>query len=648
MSASAQTVRAVEAVEPENPLVLLAGNPNCGKTTIFNALTGLRYKVGNYPGVTVEKKEGKLELPENLSCRLVDLPGVYTLSGESVDEQVASSTLAEGCELVVIVADASNIERNLFVASELIDLGQPAILVLNMSDLAEERGIKIRSSLLSSKLDVPVVKLSANKKEGIEQLKAEILSAIANRKPSSKALAWTNRSSGQVVEFPAEKHSKDYSKIASLRYAWINKIVKESVVFEAPNLKKTREAIDRFVTHQVSGLVVFFSLMALIFQSIFTWAGAPMDLIDGSIGAAGEFLSSVLPAGQLRSLLIDGVLAGVGSVLIFIPQIAMLFFFIGLLEDSGYLTRAAVVMDRIMRKFGLQGRSFIPMLSSFACAIPGIMSTRSIPSLTDRFVTILVAPLMSCSARLPVYTLLIAAFIPATMIGGVVSVQGLVMLSLYLLGIVFSGLVAWLLKGTFFKGEPALFVMELPPLKFPNLSLVLRDVWERVWVFIKDAGTIIFACSIVLWFLASYPMQGGEAPPVAESYAGQLGKAIEPAIAPLGYDWKIGIGLLASFAAREVFVSTLATVYNLESEGEAAESLTSLLKTEYLSGEGLGLAAALGLLVFYVFACQCMSTLAVCKRETNSWRWPIFMFLYMTALAWGGAFITYRVAGLLL
>jgi ferrous iron transport protein B len=631
--------------------VVLVGNPNSGKTTIFNALTGLNYKVGNYPGVTVEKKEGRIELDDGLPCIISDLPGIYTLSGESLDEQVAATALQHLPDAIIAIVDASNLERNLYIVSELIDLGAPILLVLNMSDVAEERGTNIRSATLSRLLDVPVIRVCGTKKVGIDQLKVELSSLLQattkSETSSTKQFAWASGDK-ELVDLSLERNRlatpADYGAVASARYKWINSIVQQSVTQSQSYSKRTAEKIDAIATHRIFGLIVFAIVMAVIFQSIFSWASAPMDLIDGLIGSIGDFVTANMPPGQLRSLIVDGVLAGVGSVIIFIPQIALLFFFIGILEDSGYLCRAAFVMDRLMRKFGLQGRSFIPLLSSFACAVPGIMATRSISSLADRFITILVAPLMSCSARLPVYALLIAAFIPNTYVGGIFSVQGLVMLALYALGIVFAAIVALILKLTLFRGSPALFVMEMPPFRRPSLTLVLREVWDRVMIFVKTAGTIIFACSIVLWFLASYPQIDGQAAAVEHSYAGQVGKAMEPLIEPLGFDWKIGIGLLASFAAREVFVSTLATVYNLESDEEGAQSLTLLLQNGAEQGSGIDLPAALSLLVFYVFACQCMSTLAVCRRETGSWRWPALMFVYMTLLAYGGAFTTYRLA----
>lgn len=627
--------------------IIIAGNPNSGKTTIFNALTGLKYKVGNYPGVTVEKKEGRISLGDNLNGIISDLPGTYTLAGESVDEQIASDALQTSPDALIAVVDASNLERNLYIVSEFIDLGIPMVLALNMNDVAENRGITVYDLVLSRLLDVPVVKLSANKKEGIDALRAEVTKVLGNPRLSTKRFAWAHgdqRLESLSQDKPQLSNVADYGSVATARYRWINDIIKQCVSYRPTSSTGFAERVDAIVTHRFAGLLIFALIMGVIFQSIFSWAAAPMDFIDGQIQGLGGFIAENLSPGPFRSLLIDGVLAGVGSVLVFIPQIALLFFFIGLLEDSGYLCRAAFVMDRVMRKFGLQGRSFIPLLSSFACAVPGIMSTRSIPSLADRFLTILVAPLMSCSARLPVYAVLISAFIPDSAVGGIFSLQGLVMLGLYVLGVIFAALVAWILKMALFRGEPALFLMEMPPFRMPSLSLVLRDVWDRVLVFLRSAGTVIFACSIVLWFLASHPTIEGQPVPVEASYAGTIGKSIEPIIAPLGFDWKIGIGLLASFAAREVFVSTLGTVYNLESEGDTTESLSKLLREKSEDGTGFGLSTALSLLVFYVFACQCMSTLAVCRRETGSWKWPALMFGYMTVLAYFGAFITYRLS----
>jgi ferrous iron transport protein B len=627
--------------------VALAGNPNCGKTTIFNSLTGLKYKVGNYPGVTVEKKLASLSLGEDLECEIFDLPGTYTLYGESLDEQVASKAIAEKPDLIVAVIDASNLERNLYLLSELIDTGLPIVAVLNMNDLASKRGLEIYDLLLSRFLDLPVLKVNTSKKQGADELKNLIGSSLKEVRSSSKQFEWAD--GDETLIATATEHNPlsnpdNYAKVASRRYKWINSIVKKSVVQNDQTARKISDTVDIIATHRVWGLVMFFAIMSVLFQSLFSWSEMPMDAIDSLINACSEFLLSIMPDTPLRSLLVDGVLAGVGSVVIFVPQIALLFFFIGLLEDSGYLTRAAFVMDRVMRQFGLQGRSFIPLLSSFACAVPGIMSARSIPSIADRFVTILVAPLMSCSARLPIYTVLIAAFIPHESVFGFLSLPGLTLLAAYLLGIIGAAFAAKLFKKFLFKGEPALFVMEMPPFRLPSLKVVLREVWDRVLVFIRDAGTVILACSIVLWFVSSYPKQhSGEPPMVINSYAGMIGRTIEPVIEPLGFDWEIGIGLLASFAAREVFISSLATVYNLESEDDSAKSLTNRLKERNASGKGMGLATALSLLVFYVFACQCMSTLAVCRREMGSWKWPIFMFLYMTLLAYAASFATYEI-----
>jgi ferrous iron transport protein B len=630
------------------PLIVLVGNPNSGKTSLFNHLTGSQYKVANYPGVTVERRQGTLKLPDTSTAQLVDLPGTYSLQGESIDERVTIKELQEKPDLIIAVVDASNIERNLYIVSELIDLKIPMILALNMVDLATKRGIGILNARLSHLLDLPVIPIVALERLGIEELRATIVQQLKHKKISKESYQWAPKDYFQSKEnlggTSVTISTADYGTLSSARYKWINHITQQSVT-QKETLPGWSEKIDTWATGKVSGLVIFFFLMALLFQSIYAWAAYPMELIDYSIATIGAKLTELLEDSQLRSLLIDGVLAGVGSVIIFIPQIALLFFFIGILEDSGYLCRAAFVMDRLMRKVGLQGRSFIPLLSSFACAIPGIMSTRSIPSLADRLLTILVAPLMSCSARIPIYTLLIAAFIPAYSVAGIFSLQGLVMLSLYVLGVFGAALVSFAFKKTLFAGEPTLFVMEMPPFRMPSFRLILRDVWDRIKIFLRSAGTIILACSIVLWFLASHPRgNSGEAVSVRESYAGQLGRAIEPIIKPLGYNWEIGVGIIASFAAREVFVSSLATVYNLDSSNNAPESLTKLLKNQSDRENPITIATALSLLVFYVFSCQCMSTLAVCKRETGSWKWPAIMFLYMTTIAYIAAWATYTLA----
>ncbi len=682
--------------------IAVAGNPNAGKTTLFNLLTGLRYKVANYAGVTVEKKEGSLQGEKSLDITVIDLPGIYSLFGQSIDEVIATQCLSgqlageEVPDLIVSVVDSTNLERNLYLTSQLIDLGIPVILALNMLDIAEKRGIIIRNELLARALGVSVVPLVAKRGQGVEQLKKEIRSALLTNRIPQKRYAWGEKDSmflkyandlGRAVVETKEKSiahddfvslgacllsgaershdtrvlellraaNKDLtsrsidpsSYEAESRYRWIDNVVHSSCVRAPSRGRDWTEAIDRVVTHKIWGSFIFLFIMAAVFQSIFSWASVPMEFIDESVARFGGWLGERIPPGQFNSLIVDGVVAGVGSILVFIPQIAILYFFIGLLEDSGYLSRAAFLMDRIMRRFGLQGRSFIPLLSSFACAIPGIMSARVIPSFSDRLTTILIAPLMSCSARLPVYALLIAAFVPSATYLGFISLQGIILFGLYILGIVVAALVALALKSTLLRGQPSHLVMELPPYHLPSLKDVSRNVLDRVLIFLKDAGTVILACCVVLWFLASYPRnESGDAPDVRHSYAGHFGSAVEPVIQPLGFDWRIGVSLLASFAAREVFVSSMATVYNLENVDERSDSLINELRAtkNHLTGENYGLPVALSLMVFYCFACQCMSTLAVCRRETGSWRWPAFMFLYMMVLAYAGSLITYQLA----
>lgn len=687
-----------EAAAPAKPLrIALAGNPNSGKTTLFNKLTGSHYKVANYPGVTVEKREGRLELPEVGEVILVDLPGTYSLCGTSLDEIIATKALLGGIkgeefpDLIIAVVDASNIERNLYLVSQLVDAGAPVLLALNMIDLAERQGVVVYAEKLSRALDVPVVKLVAREGRGIEELRATAVQLLTSRKVSSQRLRWLNGnqqfkelaerlgtveaknrgwgnaplligsallSEALTPEDPglqselAEARSRltadnidPLSFEATQRYRWINSVVRGSCSFASTSAPRLHERIDALVTHPVWGTLIFVLIMATIFQGIFLWAQVPMEFIDTAVASLGTALGELLPAGQLRSLIVDGIVAGVGSVVIFIPQIAVLFLCLGILEDTGYLSRAAFLMDRLMRHVGLQGRSFIPLLSSFACAIPGIMSTRSIPTWADRITTIMVAPLMSCSARLPVYTVLIAAFVPREKVFGFISLQGLTLLGMYVLGIVGAAVVALLLKSTILRRQPAIFVMEMPPFRLPAVKVILHDVLDRIVIFLKNAGTIILACSIVLWFLASYPRpeNGAEEGGLRHSYAGKIGTFIEPVIKPLGFNWEIGVGILASFAAREVFVSALATVYNLESGDDAeATSLISVLQGKKRDGS-FATVTALSLMVFYVFACQCMSTLAVCRRETGSWRWTGFMLIYMTALAYFASFVTYQI-----
>lgn len=681
--------------ETKIPRVALAGNPNCGKTLLFNTLTGLSYKVANYPGVTVEKKEAFIALPSGKAASVIDLPGTYDLCGTALDEQLVGKVVFGEIkgepipDLIISVVDATNLERNLYLVSQLIDSGIPVIVALTMIDLAQKEGYTIYSENLSRSLGVPVVPIVAARRKGIEELKLEIDKCLLKGTPSAKVHAWLEsgchfdravRSIGSALKSPTDNPNLVFLRASALigdvygitdpeirsyvekeraslssdgidpltfeasrRYGWIRKVVSSTLVDSRAGRVSITQKIDGILLHKIWGLAFFTLLMGVLFQGIFTFAALPMDAIDSAVNATAEYMGTMIPKGLLNSLVTDGIIAGVGSVLVFIPQIAILFFFIGLLEDSGYLARSAYIMDRVMRRCGLQGRSFIPLLNSFACAIPGILSTRTIPSQADRLATILVSPLMSCSARLPVYTVLIAAVIPNRYYYGLVSVQGLVMLGMYILGIVGAAAVSWCLKKTLLKREPALFVMEMPPYRLPRLRSILRSVWDRVWAFIQNAGTIILACCVILWFLASFPKGDSNEASIRSSYAGMIGHAMEPVIEPLGYNWELGVAILASFAAREVFVSSLATVYNVEAGDETSSSLVTLLRERHEEG-AFSVPTGLSLMVFYVFACQCISTLAVCKRETGSWWWTGFMFVYLTAIAYGAAFITYHGA----
>ena len=638
--------------------VALVGNPNCGKTTLFNVLTGSSYKVANYPGVTVEKREGVVTLAPHTQAQLVDLPGTYSLSGTTLDEKIATQYLrgaianSKAPDLAVAVVDASNLERNLFIVSELLDTGVPCVLALNMMDIAEEREIKIYVELLSRSLDVPVVPIVARSGKGLPDLLAAITRELLHPSRSRRAYAWipANHENSRHLRANAAPHeiytrsTDDITTIATLRYAWIRQIVSRAVV-QSPRTKQRSNSLDALLTSKVWGLPLLAAIFFLVFQSIYLWAQAPMEHISAYIDECSRWLAANLPAGMLTELLTEGIVPGVGNVLVFVPQIAILFFCIGLLEDSGYLSRAAFLLDNFMRKVGLQGRAFIPLLSSFACAVPGILSTRTIPSKLDRLTTIMIAPLMSCSARLPVYTVLIAAAVPATNVFGFVSLQGLVLLSMYLLGIVGACAVAYVMQKVSGRKESCFFVMEMPPLRLPILKVVVRSAYDSVLSFIRNATTIILACSIVIWFLASYPKVGLEhqGNPVRATYAGKLGSLIEPAIKPLGFNWEIGFGIIASFPAREVFITGLSTVLNVQNdEEEGHTSLINTLRKKRAEGSFSSL-TAISLMVFYVFACQCMSTLAVCRRETGSWLWTGVMFTYMTTLAYLASLLTYQI-----
>lgn len=751
--------------------VLLVGNPNTGKTSVFNSLTGLRQKTGNYPGVTVEKKTGFVTGPDGGTLRLHDMPGMYSLTPKSLDDSIAREVLIGEADedldvrLIVVVADASNLNRNLYLVTQLIDLGIPVAVAMNMMDNAVSSGVHIDLDALSEQLQVPIVPVVASRQQGIDELRkmmfdqvgpadrdtrtagstevagddsarstdearagtvgstdeaqaGDIATGPAPQSPGvsfaerfprrrllgglldealSPAAAWfrehTNlnevaqssealrvTSSDQALQTWMEGRQdpsckEDLKRIVEqtrgrldemqvpwrmletiLRYDQIDDLYSRVVREDRDVQDSLSVRLDRAFTHRVAGPVIVLAVFALVFQSIFSWAEAPMTLIEDGIAALGAFVYQFLPAGMLRDLLVDGVIAGVGAVLVFLPQILFLFFFLALLEDTGYMARVAFIMDRFMKSMGLSGHSVMPLLSSFACAIPGIMATRTIKNWKDRLITIMIAPLMSCSARLPVYILLIGAFFPSMTILGVFTLQGLMLFSMYIFGIVVAIGAALVFKRLFMKDAvPTSFVMELPPYRRPSLKWVLLQMYERAKVFVTEAGQIILAISVVLWFLASYPQPDDyDAMPsrsrIQQSYAGQLGQLIEPAIEPLGFDWKVGIGLITSFVAREVLVSTMATIYNVEEADETSVDLRSSLRNEVDPETGEQVytpLVAVALMVFFALACQCMATVAIVKRETNGWKWPIVMVLYMTALAYVGSFVVYQGGRLL-
>jgi ferrous iron transport protein B len=734
------------------PYVILTGNPNSGKTTLFNALTGLRAKVGNYAGVTVERKEGRLlGAPAGANIRVLDLPGTYSLSPNSLDEQISRDVLMNRLpelpapDLIVVVVDGSNLQRNLYYTTQVIELGHPTLIALNMVDVAENNGYRIDEKKLSEALGVPVMPIVASSGAGVPELRAKIIATLQSNpetKPklfcqlpglfrieatgladllaetfkerrlqataeallllsNEKALASSKEHYPQKIQDAVaaarkrlEAHRIDWRGAPiEWRYARVAEIQQAATAEFAPPGETLSDKLDRILTHKIWGTLIFIGIMTLMFQSIFTFAKIPMDALQAIVNWAGDAIGKLMPPGDLNDLLVNGVIAGVGAVIVFLPQILLLFLFIGFLEDTGYMARAAFLMDRLMSKVGLHGKSFIPMLSSYACAIPGIMATRTIETPKDRLVTILVAPLMSCSARLPVYTLLIAACIPDIKILGFLKLQGLTMLVMYLLGTVVALLMAWLFKKTLLRGETPMLIMELPPYKRPLLRVVLRHMWDRSKLFVKRAGTVILGVNILLWFLATYPRsqeiesqlqqkraalegetgyylnavgpsgapdrkknledrfaalnQEAAGAKLRNSFAGRMGRAIEPVIAPLGFDWKMGIGIISSFAAREVFVSTMSTVYNVGSGDESEAGKRALVQTlrAQTRPDGSPLYTpllAITLMVFYVFALQCASTVAVVRRETNSWKWPLFQWLYMGALAWVLAFVTYQ------
>lgn len=725
--------------------VALIGNPNTGKSTVFNALSGLRQRVGNYPGVTVEKKIGHT-VHEGRRLELVDLPGTYSLAPRSLDEMLAVDVLlgrrndVPAPDVVLCIVDASNLERNLYLVSQVLELGRPTVVALNMMDIAAQRGIAIDADRLSQRLAAPVIPVQANRKVGLEALKRAVVEAAAGQVPprdSPFSEIFTREvqrlgarlnelGNGNLPRYLVERllldttgfleHSLHADRPAATkeltearqrlanaglpvpaveaiaRYGWVGRVLEGVVTRPVQRPQTWSDRLDRVLTHRLWGSLVFLGIMFIVFQSVFRWALPVMNLIDAGQGAVGQWVAARMPPGALQSLLVDGVIAGVGAVIIFLPQIFVLFFFLAILEDCGYMARAAYLMDKLMSRVGLSGKSFIPLLSSFACAIPGVMATRVIENRRDRLTTILVAPLMSCSARLPVYSIMIAAFVPGVAwAGGLVTLQGVTLLAMYLVGIVAAVVVALVLKRTLLRGATPPFVMELPNYKIPAAGVVLYRMFDRGMAFIKRAGTLIFAASIVVWALLYYPrdaeleaayqarLQGLEAqladlpsrspqrPAIEDqlatvenelaaahqrnSFLGRAGHWIEPAVRPLGWDWRIGCAAIASFPAREVVVSTLGVLFSLGPEvdpedDESRGRLIEALRGARWADDGrplFSVPVALSLMVFFALCAQCVSTLAVIKRETNSWWWPAFTFAYMTVLAYVSALATYQI-----
>lgn len=718
--------------------IAIVGNPNVGKSELFNALTGLRQVTGNYPGVTVERKRGSMRLGGE-RVTLIDLPGAYSLAARSPDEMIVTDVLLgqqrgeDPIDAVLVVADASNLERNLYLVSQIQELGLPMVIALNMMDIAERRGLTFDFPKLEARLGAPVVPVLAHKRRGIGDLKDALLRVLdpdyvaalqppqfpetLTREVSALTEALNKQSHfvGRTISTPevfrvmidhggyAERRlakvlgpeftdtlhthrtrARTNGSLASVeaktRYTWVREVYREGVRQPETRRKSRSERVDYYLTHRVWGTVIFVVLMAVVFQAIYAWSAPVMDLIDGTFAALGDWAGTKLPEGVLRSLVVDGMIAGVGSVLIFLPQILVLSLFIAILEDCGYMARAAFLMDKLFHWCGLSGQSFIPMLSSFACAIPGIMATRTIENTRDRLVTMLLAPLMSCSARLPVYIIMIGAFIPSTRIlGGLIGLEGLTLLLMYSLGVMVAIPMAFLLKKVVLKAEPAPFLLELPSYKAPQLRTVASKVYLQGTEFVKRAGTLIFAITVIVWALAYFPrseaieaqyaaqrdevaatitdaeaqtaaleaIDGEEAAAMMRnSFLGRMGTAIEPVVHPLGWDWRIGTAAIASFPAREIIVATLGTLFNMgDDEDEESEGLRAALQqATWPDGAPLfTIPVALSIMVFFALCCQCGATLAMIKRETGMWRWPFFTFAYMTVLAYAGAFTTYHV-----
>ncbi|CAM3231490.1 ferrous iron transport protein B [Rhodothermus bifroesti] len=746
-----EPVTTVSALDGQAPAIVrrvaLAGNPNVGKTTVFNLLTGLRQKVANYPGVTVERKSGRLVGHE--AVEIVDLPGTYSLNPRSIDERVAYDVLVgrmrgePAPDVVVCVVDATNLERNLYLVTQIMDLGRPVVIALNMMDALAENGLELNVDALAKRLGVPIVPMVARKGQGIDQLKEALLRGVPLPSPERR---WTLMPAvASVVETLAQhlgeeapdvpERQRFFEALSALtsdtlldewrlraprfykavlaarqtlearkvpyrqaemigRYAWLSPLVAE-VLRKRPDARERTlsDRIDAVLTHRIAGPLIFLGILLLIFQAIFSWAVPFMEAIESAVAWTGEQARVLLPDGFLEDLVVDGAITGVGNVLVFLPQILLLFFFLGLMEDTGYLARTAFIMDRLMRRLGLSGASVLPLLSGYACAVPAIMAARTLDNERDRIITIMVTPLMSCSARLPVYTLFIAAFIPNIPVLGPLNAQGLALLSLYLLGTSMAFVAAWVLKTFVFKGESAYFVMELPPYRAPQLKQIFYRMLERAKAFVTRAGKIIFGLSIVIWFLASFPkatldpellaqrqaleawylqaqdslratgapaeafealeaayqkqlfpiIDAEAAQQIRQSFIGRLGHTLEPLMRPLGFDWKITAGIISSFPAREVIVGTMAAIYGVAHAGENEIILRDALRAD----PAFSPLVAVSLMVFYVFALQCMSTLAVARRELDTWKWPAVMWGYMFALAYLFSLLVYQGGRLL-
>jgi ferrous iron transport protein B len=617
-----------------SPLIALVGNPNCGKTALFNILTGSRQKVANYAGVTVERKEGSLRTPSGLRVRILDLPGAYSLDPLTPDEQVTADVLLgrrtgeSQPDFVVCVTDATNLRQNLRLVLSLKRLGLPMVVALNMTDIARRKGIMIDAERLARELGVPVVETIGVKAAGVRDLvkvlDGSVIPQHAPRAAGAAAAVWRTPSAAEI-----EHDQTEVRRILGL------------VGGDRLDGETISDRVDAIVLHPVLGPLILAVILFLVFQAVFAWAQVPMDAIKFGVAAFGNWLGAALPASLFRDLLVNGVLAGVGSVLVFLPQIIILFFFILVLEESGYLPRAAFLLDRVMGSVGLSGRAFIPLLSSFACAIPGIMATRTIQNPRDRLATIMIAPLMTCSARLPVYALIIGAFIPRRTVWGGLELQGMVLFALYIIGVVSAMAVAFVLKRSGTGGGFQALMLELPAYHWPNLRNLILGLWQRVEIFMSRVGTIILALMVILWALSSFPAPppGATGPAIQYSIAGHLGAWLAVIFAPIGFNWQISIALVPGLAAREVAVGALGTVYALSATGDdVSGALTPLIAQSW------SLPTALSLLAWYVFAPQCLSTLATVKRETNSWRYPIIMAGYMFALAYVGSWITFRIA----